>query len=144
MTFVGRLNDLRLTATTVPIDPAIDLVGVAGDDGILWERADGVSLAGQGVAARLPVPWNGDEPGRAVADVLADIASDGPHPPVALGALPFLRSEPAHLVVPAVLVRRLADGSCWLTVTGSDRDGGANQTVDDIRRRLQSTGPEAP
>jgi menaquinone-specific isochorismate synthase len=125
----------------VPLDPAVDLARVAGDGGTLWERAGGISLAGQGVAARVPVSWDGEAPGDEVAAVLADIEADGPHPPVALGALPFLRSDRAHLVVPAVLVRRQADGSCWLTVTGADQAG--DDTVDDIRRRLETARPEA-
>jgi menaquinone-specific isochorismate synthase len=141
MTSLSRLSDVRLTATTVPLDPDVDLARVAGDHGTLWERADGISLAGQGVAARPPVSWDNDGPGHEVAAVLAAIESEGPHPPVALGALPFLRSERAHLVVPSVLVRRLVDGSCWLTVTGADRDG--DETVDDIRRRLEAARPEA-
>ena len=143
MTSLSRLSAVRLTARTVPLDPGVDLARVAGDHGTLWERADGISLAGQGVAARLPVSWGGDAPGHEVAAVLADIESDGPHPPVALGALPFLRSERAHLVVPTVLVRRQLDGSCWLTVTGADRDGGGDDALDDIRRRLETARPES-
>ncbi len=137
MTSLSRLSAVRLTARTVPLDPAVDLARVAGDQGTLWERAGGISLSGRGVAARVPVSWDGGRPGADVAALLADIESDGPHPPVALGALPFLRSDRAHLVVPSVLVRRQPDGSCWLTVTGADRDGG-DEAVDDIRRRLES------
>ncbi|HXQ59268.1 MAG TPA: isochorismate synthase [Acidimicrobiales bacterium] len=139
----ARLRHSHLTALTVPVDPGVDLARVAGDHGSLWERADGVSLAGRGVAARVAVAWSGaaaDEPaGEEVAAVLCSIGSDGPHPPLAMGALPFRRSEPAHVVVPAVLVRRQPDGSCWLTVTGADPDA----TVDEIRRGIEAPGADA-
>jgi menaquinone-specific isochorismate synthase len=135
----SRRNDVRLVAKTTSLDARVDLAGVAGDGGVLWQRADGVSLAGRGVAARLPVAWAGGSAGEEVAAALAAIESDGPHPPVAIGALPFWRSERAEVVVPAVLVRRQPDGSCWLTVTGSEPE----QALDDIRRRLESPGADA-
>jgi menaquinone-specific isochorismate synthase len=135
----SRLNDARLTAKTVSLDARVDLAVVAGAPRVLWERAGGVSLAGRGVAARIPVLRAGAPAGEEVAAVLATIESDGPHPPVAIGALPFWRSERAQVVVPAVLVRRQPDGSCWLTVTGSD----PQQALDDIRRRIESPRPDA-
>jgi menaquinone-specific isochorismate synthase len=116
----------------VALDHPVDLADVAGDHGALWERAGALSLAGRGVAARLPVRWDGGPAGDEVAARLGDIDSDGPFPPVAMGALPFAPSERAEMVVPAVVVRRQGDGSYWLTVTGPDPD----RTVDDVRRRL--------
>jgi menaquinone-specific isochorismate synthase len=124
----------------VSLDAPVDLVDVAGNHGVLFERADGVSLAGRGVAARVPIDWAAGPAGDEVEALLCTIASDGPHPPLAMGALPFWRSEDAHVIVPAVLVRRQPDGSCWLTVTGADPD----HSLDDIRRRLEapSTGDD--
>ncbi len=135
----SRLTDVLLTSRTAPLDARVDLARIAGDHGFLWHRADGVSLAGRGTAARIPVPWAGGPAGDDVAAVLRAIDSDGPHPPVAVGALPFWRFECAEMVVPAVLVRRRPDGSCWLTVTGPD----PRPVLDDIRRRLESPAPEA-
>jgi menaquinone-specific isochorismate synthase len=53
-------------------------------------------------------------------ELLSTIEVDGPHPPVAVGALPFSTSIEGQLVVPEVLVRRERDGTTSLTVTGSD------------------------
>jgi menaquinone-specific isochorismate synthase len=55
-------------------------------------------------------------------ELLSAIEVDGPHPPVAVGALPFSTSIEGQLVVPEVLVRRERDGTTSLTVTGSDPD----------------------
>ncbi len=131
----GPVTGTRLVATTVALETAVDLARVAGDHGVLWARSGGVSLAGRGVAARVPVRLgDGGPAGGEVAASLAAIEWDGPHPPVAVGALPFAPSGRAEMVVPAVLVRRLADGSCWLTVTSSD----PGPEIDGIRRRLAS------
>jgi menaquinone-specific isochorismate synthase len=134
-----QLVAARLSAITVPLDVPVDLIDAAGTHGVLWERAGGVSLAGRGVAARVAVDWKHGPAGDAVAALLATIDTDGPHPPLALGALPFRRSAPAHLVVPAVLVRRQPDGSCWLTVTGTD----PGPALDDVRRRWEAPGAAA-
>jgi menaquinone-specific isochorismate synthase len=136
VTPTSPVTGARLAARTVALDHAVDLAGVAGDHGALWERAGAVSLAGRGVAVRLPVRWDGGPAGDEVAARLGDIDSDGPFPPVAMGALPFAPSERAEMVVPAVVVRRQADGSYWLTVTGPDPD----RTVVEVRRRLADTG----
>jgi menaquinone-specific isochorismate synthase len=132
------LHGERLVARTVSLDGPVDLTRVAGDHGVLWERPDQVSLAGRGVAARVPVDLAGESTGDQVAAVLSTIETDGPHPPVAIGALPFWPSESAYVVVPAVLVRRQPDGSCWLTVIADD----PQKATDDIRRRLAAPGPD--
>ena len=133
MTPTSGATGTRLVAKTVVLDGALDLADVAGDHGVLWERPEGLSLAGWGVATRVPVHWGGDSAGEEVASALDAIEWDGPRSPVAVGALPFLRSEQAEMVVPAVLVRRELDGSMWLTVTASD----PTQVLDDIHRRLR-------
>jgi menaquinone-specific isochorismate synthase len=133
------VTGMRLVASTVPLDSAVDLVDVTGGQGYLWERPDGVSLAGWGVAARVPVQLGRGEAGDVVGAALGAIEVDGSRPPVAVGALPFSPSDQAHLVVPAVLVRREADGSHWLTVTAAD----PRRALDDVRRRLGSVRAEA-
>jgi menaquinone-specific isochorismate synthase len=55
-----------------------------------------------------------------VYELLAAIDVDGPHPPVAVGALPFSASIEGELIVPELLVRRESDGTTSLTITGSD------------------------
>ncbi|MGH9017319.1 MAG: hypothetical protein ACRDY1_06185, partial [Acidimicrobiales bacterium] len=51
-------------------------------------------------------------------------------------ALPFWRAGRAEMIVPAVVVRRLPDGTCWLTVTGTD----PQCALDGVRRRLEAGG----
>ena len=130
-------HDVGLLSRTVALDGPVDLTRVAGDHGVLWERPDEVSLAGRGVAARIAVDFSGDGAGGQVADALSGIETDGILPALAVGALPFWRSEPALVVVPAVVVRRHADGSHWLTVTGPQPE----RVIDDIRRQLAFPGP---
>jgi menaquinone-specific isochorismate synthase len=136
-----RVTGAGLVALTVALDGAVDLAAVAGDSGVLWARPGAVSLAGRGVALRVPVRLGrGGPAGEEVGAVLGAIECDGPLLPVAIGALPFARSGRGEMVVPAVLVRRLADGSCWLTVTSSD----PGPTLDDIRRRLTAPPTRRP
>ncbi len=138
MTLARRVAGARLVATTVPLDPDVDLVDVAGDGGVLWEQADGVSLAGRGAAARVTVCLDDGSTTAGVSAALGAIESDGELAPVAVGALPFSRPRRAEMVIPAVVVRRLADGSCWLTVTGSDPE----PALDEIRRHVTDPRPD--
>lgn len=133
----------RLTARTVPLDDAVDLLDVAGDDGLLFEPGHGTAMAGRGVALRLPIGWDEQAVAGSIASRLGTVSADGPLPPVALGALPFSRSGGGELVVPTVLVRRSADGAFWLTVTAPDLEASA---VEEIRRGLTgaSRRPSAP
>ncbi|MDQ6696160.1 MAG: isochorismate synthase [Actinomycetota bacterium] len=93
----------------------IDLVAIAGDDGLLFQR-DGVGFAARGCALQVAR--------RDIGDVLAAIAIDDEvrrpgSGPVAFGALPFLPDQPATLMIPEVVVGRGEDGSCWITDVGS-------------------------
>ena len=88
-----------------------DLLAFAGNDGVLFER-EGTGLAGRGVALRL-------DPSTAV-DALAAIPTDDDLGlpgcgPVAIGALPFRRTDGGSLMVPRVIVGRAADGTAWRT-----------------------------
>jgi menaquinone-specific isochorismate synthase len=111
--------NLALVARTarLDVDPAdVDLVAFAGPDGVLWEH-DGISLAGGGVAARVPVDR--------VDEVLAVTAIeqddvDGPGTgAIAVGALPFSLEAGASLVVPERVLGRAADGTVWSTSIGA-------------------------
>lgn len=101
-------------AVTRPADAAtaaLDLNDVARGDGFLFVR-DGVGLAGRGVAARVPL--------RAAASTLASITSDDRTGagigPVALGWVPFDPCADGEAIVPAVTLRKLADGRRVVTV----------------------------
>ena len=92
-------------------EAALDLNDIARADGHLFVR-DGVGVAGRGVAARGPV----DE----ICELLSTIehddttAGDGAGP-VAIGWLPFEPGQPGELVVPAVCLRKTADGRRLVT-----------------------------
>ena len=85
-------------------------------------------LWGVGLAVRIEVPAPWPEHLGVVTGTLASLAGDTHDPsepgtgPVAFGALPYDRSAPASLVVPAVLHGRSPDGRRWRTVIGTDPD----------------------
>jgi menaquinone-specific isochorismate synthase len=121
MTRPGR----RLVARTRRLDAEVDLLAVAGESGVLFER-ERRGLAGRGEALRVDLP--GGDPAAAaaawataVADVEVDDAVGLPGTgPVAFGALPFDRSAPGSLVVPALVVGRAEDGTRWITTLSAD------------------------
>ncbi|MGH9209552.1 MAG: isochorismate synthase [Acidimicrobiales bacterium] len=114
---------MTLVARTRHLDHDVDLVSVAGADGVLFERGR-AGLAGRGEAAR--IPWPGGEPAAAAlaaAAVLAAIETDDAVGlpgcgPVAFGALAFVPGTPSSLVVPELVVGRAEDGTRWLTTIG--------------------------
>ena len=115
----AQLRRGGLVARTVrlDVDPAdVDLIGCAGADGVLWEH-EGVSLAGRGVATRLPPAL--------VDDFLAtiEVEQDEVDVPgtgaIAIGALPFTPDGGAALIVPERVVGRTADGVVWETTIGA-------------------------
>jgi menaquinone-specific isochorismate synthase len=106
-----------LLARTRRVDHDLDLLALAGGEGVLLERSR-VGLAGRGVARRV---------GRQeVADALAAIDVDNPLAlpgtgAVAFGALPF--AHPEHdthdeMVIPEVVWGRDAEGTRWVTTIG--------------------------
>jgi len=114
---------LDLIARTRRLDRDVDLLAVAGSDGLLFERSRS-GLAGRGVAAR--IPWTAGDPAaaaRSAAAALAAIDADDEVGlpgcgPVAFGALPFVPGAPAELLVPEVVVGRADDGTRWVTTIG--------------------------
>jgi hypothetical protein len=88
---------------------------VARGDGFLFVR-DGVGFAGRGVAARVAV-----DDVAAVLDAIDhadETGFDGGRTgvgPVALGWVPFAPGGVGEAVVPAVVVGKGTDGSCWVT-----------------------------
>jgi isochorismate synthase len=109
-----------LLARTRRMDADVDLLHLAGRDGMLFERGRS-GIAGRGCAAR--VAWPGSDPGaaaRSVAEALAGIEVDDEVRlpgcgPVAFGSLPFMPGAPSELVVPAVVAGRADDGTRWIT-----------------------------
>jgi len=109
---------------------------VAGDDLVAFSspRRD---LWGVGTAVRidLPSPWveHVEVVTRTLADLSRHVDPAGPGDgdpdepgtgPVAFGALPYDRSAPASLIVPAVLHGRSPDGRRWRTVVGGEASAG--------------------
>ncbi len=118
--------DPPLLARTRRLTDEIDLVALAGDDGLLFSR-NGVGLAGIGSALRIEVPRNsGTTDAAAVREALEQIEVEnevgGPGTgAVAIGALPFDRTTSGYLTVPSILVGCSEDGERWIT-TVSPRD----------------------
>lgn len=120
----------RLVARTLRLDAdalggtAAALPSSAGENARVWLHP-GLKLVAHGVAARLELP-EGIEDGVAwVRAFLASIDADGDvgvpgSGPIALGALPFSRKEPAALIVPAQIVGVASDGTSWVTTVGED------------------------
>lgn len=100
-----------LVARTRRVDHDLDLLALAGADGVLLERSR-VGLAGRGVALRVIL-------GEADAALAAIEADDEVGVPgtgaVAFGALPFRADPSAELVVPEVVWGRAGDGTRWVT-----------------------------
>jgi menaquinone-specific isochorismate synthase len=104
MRAVSRLAD-RATA-------ALDLNDVARGDGYLFVR-DGVGLAGRGVAARVPLSG---APALLAAIEHEDHTGGAVPGAVAIGWVPFDPTADGEAVVPAVTLRKLADGRRVVTV----------------------------
>jgi len=139
-----QLADLR--AVTVELEGApVDLVRVAGEGGVFWQR-DGAGLAGRGMAATLEAGAGMDGPAaRDLAAALGQVETSDQvtRPgtgPVAIGALPFDPTAPGRLVIPSLLVGRDTTGHQWVTVVAPENaggplgPGGARRLVEDIAR----------
>jgi menaquinone-specific isochorismate synthase len=110
-------------ARTRRLDRAVDLLAVAGTEGVVWERGR-FGLAGRGVAH--VIPFDAAAPERAAAALAAIEVDDEIGLPgagaVAFGALPFAPGATASLVVPALVVGCADDGTRWVTTIGDEHD----------------------
>ena len=100
-----------LVARTRRVDHDLDLLALAGGDGVLLERSR-VGVAGRGVALR--VPLSKADATLAAIEVDDEVGVPGTGA-VAFGALPFRADPSAALVVPAVVWGRADDGTRWVT-----------------------------
>jgi menaquinone-specific isochorismate synthase len=129
-----------MRAVTRRLDVDLDLNDVARGDGHLFVRS-GVGVAGRGVAQRV-------EPERALAvlrDIEHDDESEGVAGPVAIGALPFLAADPTRLLIPSLLVRKVGDGTTWVTtIDGRDVDDLVPERRPGPTSGSFSVGPVAP
>lgn len=124
----------------LPAGGAIDPFALAGDDRILLAAA-GRIMVGLGTAVTINLPDGLADPtgvDRALADLAALECDDrllegmsALRAVLAFGALPFDRSAPAVLVVPATLYCREADGTEWATVVD-----GPEESPSQVRERL--------
>lgn len=135
--------DLR--AVTRRLDHDVDLLAVAGPDGLLFEQ-HGMGLAGRGEALRLRIA-GGAERVASVLDAQGALAAmEGDDElglpgtgPVAFGALPFDPGAEGDLVVPSLVVGRAEDGTRWVTtvaVHGDEPDAAAALTATATPRAL--------
>lgn len=125
-----------LVARTRRVDGDLDLLALAGGDGVLFER-NRLGLAGRGVALRVPAAGAAE----ALAAIAADDEVGAPGcGPVAFGALPFRPDGATEMIVPEVVWGRAEDGTHWVTTvapTGTAHDPDA---VSAPHRRLAGPG----
>jgi isochorismate synthase len=115
------MADATLVATTRRLDDDVDLLTIAGSDGVLVEH-ESKGLAGRGIAHRIRVGAGADaaaEVHAALGHIEVDDKVGLPGcGPVAFGALPFAPDAAKELVIPQVVVGRGEDGTRWLTTIG--------------------------
>ena len=111
---------VSLVARTRRLDHDVDLLAVAGADGLLLSQ-DGLGLAGRGTALELEVD-DVLEAQAALAAIEVDDEVGGPGTGVvAFGAWPFLPGPGRRLRVPEVVVGRDDRGARWVTTIGDRR-----------------------
>jgi isochorismate synthase len=142
-----RRDGSPLLARTQRLDGDVDLLAIAGDDGLLFERGR-EGFAGRGVALRLPIGHVAEA--LAAIDVVDEVGLPGCGP-VAFGALPFRDDGPdanrfLQLVVPSLLVGKSADGTRWVTTVTPAGTGDTRLDVTTLVAELVATTnqPTAP
>jgi menaquinone-specific isochorismate synthase len=115
-----------LLARTRRVDRDLDLLELAGRDGLLVERSR-VGLAGRGVARRVALAGASEVLAAIEADDEVGVPGTGA---VAFGALPFQPDPSVELVIPEVVWGRADDGTRWVTTIGPA--DGAHRTESDL------------
>jgi menaquinone-specific isochorismate synthase len=126
-----------LVARTRRVDHDLDLLALAGADGVLLERGR-AGVAGRGSALVVAMADAADALAAIEADDEVGIPGSGA---VAFGALPFRRDAAAHLIVPEVVWGRADDGTRWVTTIGPV---GAGRPVDPAVLCTPSPPPSSP
>jgi menaquinone-specific isochorismate synthase len=121
-------------ATTRRLDRDVDLLAVAADGGLLWERG-GFGLAGRGEVARLPMGEIDAALARFTVDDELGLPGCGP---VAFAALPFRPDAEGTAVVPEVVVGRSEDGARWVTTIGGTDSAGSSSMILDMASPISS------
>ncbi len=123
----GSSPAARLCSRVVRLGRPLDLLDVAGDTGFVW-RSNAGELVGTGEAARIRLGKGRERLGQAadqVAELLGGAQVDDPEGsglgPVAVAAVPFDDRAGGQLTVPALLLRRGADGATWAVATAAGR-----------------------
>lgn len=131
-----------LLARTRRLDGDIDLIAVAGDDGLLFVR-EGAGLAGIGTAGRIGVDRrSGEQDASTVRAQLESIEVEnevgGPGTgAVAIGALPFDPNTPGHLVIPAIIFGRNEHGEQWITTIAHREARPTDEEIDALIARAR-------
>jgi isochorismate synthase len=105
-------------ATTRPFERDDSLEDLAGSSGVLLTSGS-TGLAGHGVALRVDI----DQTVTVLAGIDHDDGGSG-LTPLAVGVIPFIDTPNVELVIPAVVVRDLADGKRWVTTINAGMDAG--------------------
>jgi isochorismate synthase len=118
-----------MVAVRLPLDPGprLDPIALAGSTGTVF-RTEARTLVGLGVAftVDLPLGLDGATDVAQVSRTLAGVDCDDRFEPatsgvIAFGALPFDRTRPGYLAVPAITYGLEASGAEWVTVLAADR-----------------------
>ena len=135
------MTDRKLVARTRRLDLEVDLIDLAGESGLLWQRGR-AGFAGRGAALTVAVAAGDPTASAAAAHAaLATIEVDDQlglpgTGPVALGALPFDPSLAGSLTVPELLVGRNEDGTRWVTTVTSPDDPSFGREPHDVLDEL--------
>ncbi|MGQ0830478.1 MAG: isochorismate synthase [Microthrixaceae bacterium] len=134
-----NVDPASLVARTRRVDRDLDLLALAGSDGVLFERSR-AGLAGRGEALRVPVSAAGGALARIEVDDEVCVPGSGA---VAFGALPFRPDPDAPVVVPEIVWGRAEDGTRWVTTIGP-RDADAELDLEGLCAAAPSTtaGPD--
>ncbi len=141
MTAASEVGGLH--ARTVPLEYGPDALQFDGGPTVLYDRP-GLTLVGWGTALLVEA---GDAPKVLAAIPCDDVVRRPGSGVVALGALPFLGTMAAHLVIPRFImgIERDADGDTrhWATAVGPDDDElpGTDELLDAVLWQY-GTAPE--
>jgi menaquinone-specific isochorismate synthase len=112
----------RLSARTRDLDTPVDLLAVAGEDGVIFETAEW-GIAGRGVAHSVEVDYSTSSLRAAFEDVrtaLSSLDRTSGAQPVAFVTIPFAPTQPLLAIIPEATVTRTGDECSMTTVAEAD------------------------